>query len=189
MAKPGNNDILLFVHGSDVFAAGAILCEMLTGERGTAGLRSGKVHGLRDRRLRGIVLKATHPSPSRRYAGAGEFLEDLEGWKNGTPPKRRTMPPGGESGGSKRLATDAEPEATPRKPVELSPEAIRIARDEQAREAAKLGRKLAIIIVLILLVVVMVWLLEQKKEEVKRKEQEDQEREKKAPWSQAQPGN
>jgi len=173
--------------GSDVFGAGAILCEMLTGERGVAGLRSGKAHRLRDRHLREIVLRATQPSSVRRYANSGEFLEDLEAWENGTPPKRRSRARPAESGGGKRLATGGG--SAPGKPVEVSPEAMRMARDEQAREAAKLGRKLAIIIMLVVLVVVMAWLLEQKKLAVKRKELEEKARESKAPWSQVHPGN
>ena len=175
---------------ADVFAAGALLCEMLTGERGTAGLRSGKIHQLRDRNLREIVLKATHPSPARRYETAGEFLADLEAWKKGEPPKRKSANRKSPEA-AKKLATGASPEETPRRPSKpkVSPEAERIAREAHAREAAKLGQKLAIIVVLSLLVVVLWWFLEQKKKEVKAKEDHARQEEQNAPWHQVDPKN
>ena len=153
---------------SDVFAAGAILCEMLTGEPGVKGVRSGRAQALGDRRLREIVLRATHPSPARRHGAAADLLEDLEAWRAGKPPRRRAA-------GGGRLATGAGAGAgagagvTRRRGVsaEVAAEVRAAERAALAREAARLGIKLAVIVVLVILIVIMVWLVMDKSARVR----------------------
>ena len=140
---------------SDVFAAGAILCEMLTGEPGVKGVRSGRAQALGDRRLREIVLRATHPAPARRHAAAADLLEDLEAWQAGKPPRRRGAAVGG------RLAAAGVGGASRRREVsaEVAAEVRAAEQAALAREAARLGIKLAVIVVLVILIVIMAWLV------------------------------
>jgi len=153
---------------ADLFAAGAILCEMLTGEPGIRGIRSGSLHSVTGRKLREIVLHATHGSPKRRPGSAQTLLGQLEAWK----PE--------QDGPSGRLALDPVGEGTPRPAAELSPEAVAVAREARAREAARLTRKLFIILILLLAIAAM-WVAIEKRENWVR-EREEKERQEKEWW-------
>jgi len=153
---------------ADVFAAGAILCEMLTGEPGIRGIRSGSLHAAAGRKLRAIVLHATHGSPKRRPKSARALLDQLEAWK----PE--------PSGPASRLSVDPVEDGTPRPTAKLSPEAVAAAKEAQAREAARLTRKLFIILLLLLAIIVMWVVLESRGNWVR--EQEKKERQEKEWW-------
>ncbi len=80
---------------SDIYQVGMVLCELLTGRRPAildsddlSAAPSKKLVGTsRYRSVRGdldaIVLKAMHADPARRYASAGEMVEDLERYLDG----------------------------------------------------------------------------------------------------------
>lgn len=150
----------------DLFAAGAILCEMLTGEPGIKGIRSGSLHRSADRKLREIVLHATHSSPGRRTKSARALLNQLKIWRPGS------------AGRSSRLELDKVETGTPRRKSKPTAEQIAAAREAHARESARLARKLLIILFLLFAIAVMwvilqqrgKWVKEQEKKQLKEKE-------------------
>jgi WD40 repeat protein len=78
---------------ADVYAIGAILCELLTGEPPRQEDSGGETRVVLPSRkdlpadLRWILEKATDADLSRRYATAGAFAEDLDAWLEGRPPQ------------------------------------------------------------------------------------------------------
>ena len=82
---------------SDIYQAGAVLFEVLTGKRpllataDESGLRPGRSPGKRRESatecgdLDAIVAKAMHVDPSQRYASASEFEADLQRYLDGRP--------------------------------------------------------------------------------------------------------
>lgn len=152
----------------DVFAAGAILCEMLTGEPGNRGIRSGSLRASADPELREIVLHATHGSPRRRPKSAQVLLDQLEAWKPGK---------GGSAG---RLAVDPIEEGTPRPAARLSPEAKEALREEHVRLQRRVLIKVFVIVALLLAILLM-WQLVGKRDE-RVKDREEKERQEKEWW-------
>lgn len=91
-ASPEQRDGRTVTTASDVYSLGIMLRELLTGCREAGAKAHDGPDPLRlDPDMEGILAKASAQSPDDRYAGAGEFRDDLDRYRQGRPVRAARM--------------------------------------------------------------------------------------------------